>query len=359
MKHLSLLLTGACVLHTCAQAQGLNEPVASRHHFGVGVPVWLKARGHITATRATNAGPAPTAPVPTLADGRVDRTYDDGYNRVNAAGNPALGPGGTPVTSFFDYQADVQVANVVGAGTLSLHSVQLNGGDYSRSLDNQPFPGLEFFYRYDWKAGPKWSLSWELAAAYHWFNWEKNGAPGSTANLLTDVFALNGVALPPAAAFDGVFTATPFSPLIGSTPTRTEATVAASVTGKRQLQMHALQLRVAPALNWEPTPQWQIGVQAGLALGVGYSQLSYAEQITVADPTAPVISQSGRSTDAHFWAGLFSSLRVNRRLGERWDAHVEVRHVLTDTLQHNAPTRSGEMSLSDGLGVAFGVSHRF
>ena len=359
MKPLTLLLTGACALPTLAAAQGLNEPVASRHHFGAGIPVWLKARGTILATRSTNPGPAPTAPVPTLADGRVNRFYDDGFNAVNSVGNPALGPGGTPITSFFGYQDNTTQVGPGGVGpTLSLHSVQLNGGDYAKSLDNQPFPGLEFFYRYDWKAGQKWSLSWELAAAYHWFNWEQRGAANSTANVLTDTYALNGVALP-ATTYPGAFVPTPFTPLIGSTPTRTEATVGAAVTGKRQLQMHALMLRVAPALNWEPTPDWQIGVQAGLALGVGYSQLSYAEQTTVAVATAPVISQSGRTTDAHFWAGLFSALRVNRRLSEHWDAHVEVRHVLTDTLQHNAPTRSGEIRLSDGLGVGAGVSYRF
>lgn len=359
MKSLTLLLTGACALPALAAAQGLNDPAKSNHHFGAGIPVWLKARGTILATRATNPGPAATAPVPTLADGRVNRFYDDGFNAVNSVGNPALGPGGTPITSFFGYQDNTTQVGPGGVGpTLSLHSVQLNGGDYAKSLDNQPFPGLEFFYRYDWKSGQKWSLSWELAAAYHWFNWEQRGAPNSTANVLTDTYALNGVVLP-ATTYPGAFVPTPFTPQIGSTPTRTEATVAAAVTGKRQLQMHALQLRVAPALNWEPTPAWQIGVQAGLALGVGYSQLSYAEQITVADPTAPVISQSGRTTDAHFWAGLFSALRVNRRLGEHWDAHMEVRHVLTDSLQHNAPTRSGEIRLSDGLGVGAGVSYRF
>lgn len=358
MKHLTLLLTGACAVHTYAQAQGLNEPARSRHHFGTGIPVWLKARGTITATRATNPGAAPGAPA-TLADGRVDRFYDDGFNAVNAVGNPALGPGGTPITSFFGYRDNTTQVGPGGVGpTLSLHSVQLNGGDYAKSFDNQPFPGLEFFYRYDWKTGQKWSLSWELAAAYHWFNWEKNGAANSTATVLTDVFALPSGNLP-FTSHPGAFVPTPFSPVIGSTPTRTEATVAASVTGKRQLQMHALQLRVAPALNWEPTPQWQIGVQAGLALGVGYSQLSYAEQITVADPTAPVISQSGRSTDAHFWAGLFSAVRVNRRLSEHWDAHIDVRHLLTDPLTHNAPTRSGTINLSDGFGLGAGVSYRF
>lgn len=356
MKTTCLLIASACVLHPAAHGQEVDHPVTSRHHFGAGTPTWINARAKFTATRATNPGAAPAAPA-TLADGRVDRFYDDGYNRVNAAGNPVLL--GEPRTTFFGYQSDAQVANAPGAGTLAMHSLRLNGGDYSRSLDNQPFPGLELFYRYDWKAGKRWSLSWELAAAYNYFHWERNGAPNSTVDLISDVFGLGGVALAPGAPYTGPFAPVPFIPVAGSTPARTEATVAAAVTGPRKLELHALQLRVGPALSWEPTEKWQIGVQGGLALGVGFSRLSFAEQITVTAPNIAPISQNGRSSDAHFWAGLFSALRVNRRLSEHWDAHVEVRHLLTQPIRHNGPTRSGEINLSDGLGLATGVSYRF
>ncbi|MBI5800996.1 MAG: hypothetical protein HZA92_09780 [Verrucomicrobia bacterium] len=354
-----LLTATVLTLHASAQAQALDERSVQRHHFGASLPTWLKAHAKLTATRATNPGPAPGVP-PTLADGRVDRSYDDGYNRVNSPGNPVLL--GAPVTSFFGYASDAQVVNAVGAGTLALHSVRLSGGDYTRKLDNQPFPGLELFYRYDWKAGRNWCLGWEMGGAYQYFKWGKNGAPNSQVALLTDVFALNGVPLSivaPATQFDGTFAPVPGGPVIGSTPTRTEATVAAAVTGPRKLEMHALQLRVGPALTWEPTEKWQIGVQGGLALGVGFSRLSFAEQITVATPNIAPISQSGRSSDAHFWAGFFSALRVNRRLSEHWDAHVELRHMLTDPVRHNGPTRSGEINLSDGLGLAAGIAYRF
>ncbi|MEN9573074.1 MAG: hypothetical protein RL514_929 [Verrucomicrobiota bacterium] len=351
MTRTSLLIISACVLHASVHGQELDHPATARHHFGFGTPTWINARAKFTATRATNPGAAPAAPA-TLADGRVDRFYDDGYNRVNSAGNPVLL--GEPRTSFFGYQADVQVG-----GTLSMHSLRLNGGDYSRSLDNQPFPGLELFYRYDWKAAKSWSVSWEIAAAYNYFHWERNGAPNSTVDLISDFFGLGGVALAPGAPYAGPFTPVPFTPTVGSTPVRTEGTVAATVTGPRKLEMHALQLRVGPALTWEPTEKWQLGVQGGLALGLGFSRLSFAEQITVATPNIAPISQSGRSSDAHFWAGLFSALRVNRRLSERWDAHVEVRHLLTGRIRHNGPTRSGEINLSDGLGIGTGVSYRF
>ncbi|MEQ2007848.1 MAG: hypothetical protein ABMA26_13710 [Limisphaerales bacterium] len=354
-----LLAATFCALHASAEAQVLDKRLEHRHHFGASLPTWLNAHAKFTATRATDPGPAPGAP-PAVADGRVNRTYDDGYNLVNSAGNPVIL--GAPVTTFFGYASDAQVVNVVGAGTLDLHSVRLSGGDYTRNLENQPFPGLELFYRYDWKAGRNWSLSWEMGGAYQFFKWAQNGAPSSQVGLLTDVFALNGVPLSivaPATQFDGTFVPVPGSPSIGSTPTRTEATVAAAVTGPRKLEMHAFQLRVGPALAWEPNENWRIGVQAGVALGVGFSRLSFAEQITVAAPNIAPISQSGRSSDAHFWAGLFSALRINRRLSEHWDAHMELRHLLTDPIRHNGPTRSGEINLSDGLGVAAGIGYRF
>ena len=355
MKNASLLLAGACALPVVASAQNLGDPVVSRHHFGVSLPVWLNAKAKFTATRATNPGP--------LAGGAVERFYDDGYNRVDSTGNAPAVLGGPPSTSFFGYVSDAQAVNVIGAGTLSLHAVQLNGGDYTRNLSNNPrFPGVDFFYRYDWKAGEKWRVNWELGAAYNYFNWEQNGAPNSTVDLLTHVFDLGGVTLfPGAAPYPGPSTALPGSPVIGSTPTAasSQGTAPAAVTGVRKLELHAVQFRVGPTLDWVPNDKWTVGLQGGLALGVGWSQLAFAEQITVTAANIAPINQSGRSDDAHAWAGWFSALRVGRKLNEHWDAHVEVRHTWQETLRHNGPTRSAEINLSDGLGVGAGVSYRF
>ncbi len=359
MKKATLLLAGACVLSVRAHGQNLDDPLTQRHHFGVEVPTWIKARAKFTATRATNPGAAPGAP-PTLADGRVDRVYDDGFNRVSSTGN-SVPPGDTePRTSFFSYASDAQVG-VPGGTTLAMHSAQLNGGDYTRALDNQPFPGLEFTYRYDWKAGKHWLLGWELAAGYNYWCWQQHGAPNSTVDLITDVFNLSGVVLanPGGAPYTGLFTQTPGASLLGSTPARTDATVAAGVTGTRKLEMHSLQLRVAPALDWMPNDKWSVGVQGGLALGVGFSSLNFAEQITVAAPNIAPINQSGSSSDAHFWAGLLSAVRVTRHLNEHWDMHIEVRHLLTDTIHHTGPTRSGEINFSDGFGLSAGLSRAF
>lgn len=350
----SSLSAGALALSAHGQDPLMQR---SRHQFGIGIPTWLNAKAGFTARRATNPGAAPGAPA-TLADGRVDRFYDDGFNRVNAAGNPALGPGGTPLTSFYGYQNNAQFANVPGAGTLSLHSATLNGGSYHEDLNNQPLPGVETFYRYDWKRGKNWSLDWELAAGYQNFHWRENGTPNATINLLTDTYALNGVALP-AAPFSGPFTPVPGSPSIGSTPTRTEITAPATVTGFREIELHAIQVRLAPALNWHPNHKWSIGLQGGLTMGVGFSNLDYNENITTTVAGVPTITQAGRSSDQHFWAGWFSALRLSHRFNQRWRAHADIRHIYTRTLNHTGATRSAKIDLSEGFGVSAVISHSF
>lgn len=354
MKALSLSLLSLGVACSAARAEDLDDPAVGKHHFGFGVPTWIGARARFTAVRATSPGANPGTPV-SPADGRVDRTYDDGFNRVNQAGNPVLV--GEPRTSYFAYQNQSQVSSA-GTGNLALHSIALNGGDYSRPFDNQPLPGIETHYRYDRALGRRWRAGWELAFGYSPYHWEKSGAPNSTVSLLTDQFNLSGVPLStPGVA--GPFTPVPGTTYIGSTPTRTETTVAAAVAGKRQLDLHALQFRIAPMLVWEPVARWQLSAQAGLLFGVGISELRFAEQITVADPTVPTLAQSGRSTDLRCWAGGLSALRLNYQFGERWEAQVEARHLWVDPLRHNGPTRAAEVSLGSGYGLSAGLTRRF
>lgn len=365
-QSLILFILGAGLAGAPAQ-----DIAPSRHHVGIGFPVWLKARAAFTGVRATDPG-APTGAF-------VERFYDDGFNRVDSSTNAvAPAPPGKysfPRTAFFGFQsradqvrndpnpADSELVDPQG-GTLSLHSFEINGGDYTRGMDNQPFPGLEVFYRYDLKATEKWSLGFELGAAYNYFRWERSGPQNATVDLITDVFSLGGTVFNTGTDHVGLFD----DPLgigppeiIGSTPAvpRGQATVPATVTGNRALDLHALQFRLGPTLDWKPNARWELGVQAGLALGVGFSQLDFAETIAIAAPNTPAIAQRGSTSDIHHWVGLFSAFRVNRQLNEKWTAHVEVRHMWMETLHHNGPLRSGAISLSDGLGVAAGLSYRF
>jgi hypothetical protein len=151
------------------------------------------------------------------------------------------------------------------------------------------------------------------------------------------------------------------SPVIGSTPNGTsgQTTVAATVTGPRQLELHTLLLRLGPTLDWQPAARWSVGLQGGLLVGAGWSQLSYAEQITVATANIAPISQSGRSHDSHLWGGFYGAARINYQFNNQWDANVEVRRLWEDKQHHHGPARSAEINLGDALGLTAGLSYRF
>lgn len=356
----TLLLLAGCGLAATTQGQD-----ASPHHFGFGLPVWLNAHATFSAARATDPGPNDGSPY-------RNRNYDDGYNRVDSTGNATTPPAGSatappysfPRTSYFGYASDNQAANSAlppTGGTLALHSFQINGGDYTSRLDNKPIPGIEFSYRYDVKQGRNWALGIESGLSYQYYKWEQNGPQNATVDLLTDTYALGGVTLPAGMApYNGPFTAVPGSPLIGSTPTRTEGTVAAVVSGNRTLNLHALQWRLGPTLDWKPGARWELGVQTGVALGVGFSRLHFAESVAVADPTTPAAyRQNGDSSATHGWVGWFNAVRATCHLNGSWDAHVEVRNIQQNGFTHEGGIRSARINLADALAVVAGLGFQF
>lgn len=351
MNKTSLLLLAVCGLPAAGQAEE-----DSRHHVGVGMPVWINAKARFSAARATDPGPNDGSPT-------RNRFYNDGFNRVDSTGNAAP-PGGVPLTSAFGYaNRDVQVVQATAVpltpGSLALHSAQINGGDYTRSRDNAASPGLEIFYRYDVKKEKSWSFSLEGGASYQFFQWRQDGAVNATGDLITDNYSLGGVFLP-AASYSGPVVWTPGDKVIGSTPTRTLGpSTPAVVTGQRSLKLDTLHFRFGPAAEWRASERSELGAQTGVLLGVGFSRLNFNDTVAVASPTMPVFNESGSSSHTHVWFGWFNALRVTLHLDKDWDAHLEVRHVLQENLTHNGGLRSANLNLSDALGFVGALSYRF
>lgn len=251
MNKTSLLLIAVCGLPASGQAED-----STRHHFGVGLPTTINAKARFTAARATDPGPDDHSPT-------RNRFYNDGFTRLDSTGNAAF-PGGVPSTSAYGYDnGRLQVVQPTAApptsGSLALHSAQLNGGDYTKQLGNQPFPGIELFYRYDVKQGKNWSLGIEGGVSYQLLKWSQDGAVNSAVDLITDTYNLGGVSLP-ATSYSGPINWSPGDSVIGSTPTRTMGpSTPAIVKGSRSLNLDVVQLRLAPALDWRPTERWELG----------------------------------------------------------------------------------------------------
>jgi hypothetical protein len=308
-------------------------------------------------------------------DARQDRFYDDGFNRVNALGNPDLGFTGPadsfPRTTFFSFNSNTQFTpdsgpTVASPGTLSLHSVDSIGGAYGEFGSNEIKPGAEIFYRYRALVREKWSVDLELGASYLSLDWKQQGAITGTAGIVEDRYNTGtvdprvnvnaGGSLP----YVGPFDPTPGAPWIGSTPSRQPTSYQnVAVNGSRKLSLESFIARIGPALNYHVTPSLRVGVQAGAAFGYACTTMTYSDQMTFQLASIPSQSAAGRAKKESFVAGLFSALRVSYEFSRNWDVFAEGRHLWIDTIRFNDAQRSAEVHLSEGVGVNFGLSRQF
>ena len=113
------------------------EPAGrARWHLEAGPALWLNAKLAFGAT--ADADPALAAP--------ANRTYDDGFNRIDSSGNLGDGSGGIlpSRTGNFGFLSDSQVN--VTAGTLAMH-VTRPVGEYLGKTRPARRPGFDWAVR--------------------------------------------------------------------------------------------------------------------------------------------------------------------------------------------------------------------
>jgi hypothetical protein len=254
------------------------ESAAFRWHLDVGPSYW-------TRTRLTYGANDPVDP---STAAKTDRTYDDGFNKVDASGNLGDGTstGLASRTGNFGFISDSQVD--LKAGTLALHRTTALGGIYRDAGNAADRPS--------WQANLRLSLAdvelnrrdWGVEAGLDWarFKDASNGPVAASLRVLTDTYALGGV-VPQRAPYTGRFSPLPGDQRIGDTPTRSIATVAGTVNGSRSFSAKTTIFRVG---GWwelkrssivEPEPEadkWSIFLRGGLAFSSTKANFSVDEQ---------------------------------------------------------------------------------
>lgn len=375
MKHTAITL--ACLGTAIPALAETNWDAVDRenpHSFGVQVPLWFNASLSMHGKSDSRSGTITGDP---NIDGRQDRYYADGFNRLNAAGNPTIATTASselfPRTTYFGFQDNRQVTPPVFGptgnlpGSLSLHDVNLVGGQYTSALANgDQNPGVELFYRYRWKNPERWTLDLEAGVSWQTFDWSQSGAVDAVAAVDEDryptgtvdprVFPGSGGTLP----YAGPYQPVGGTPWIGSVPSRQPtAHLPASVDSRRDMELDSWVGRIGPAAHWRFHPRWRLGALVGLAVGYSDASYSFRDRISVNSPTVPVLVQQGQGGFSDVWFGLYSALRLTYRLSERWDVLVEGRHLWTEKQSHDAGTRVLRLDLSDGVAVSIGAAYRF
>jgi len=152
-------------------------------------------------------------------------------------------------------------------------------------------------------------------------------------------------------------------PVIGSVPQRSSTQLAGVISGRHELSMDALFVRLGPSLNLAASRRWRFELLGGLSLAWARTEYRYinraVEGLSVNGVALPVESQTGEVSDSSFKAGFYSALRANFRLTKKWDAQAEVRHIWQEPIVLSAPRGSAAVDLSDGLAIVIGVGRRF
>ncbi len=308
-----LLLLASGVCHA---ADPVRLPERSRLHVEAGPSWWFGTEIRYGAGSRSDPSLAP----------RTNRTYDDGFNFVDASGNLGDGAAGPLAsrTGNFGYNSDSQVN--LGAGTLALNSIQAAPGNYlgARRPDQQPGFGAALRWSL---AQPQRERDWgvELAIDWHRLKESSSGPVAANIRVLTDRYPLGGV-IPQRAPYAGRFSPLPGDQRIGDAPTRTVANVAGTADGRRSFRARTLAARLGPWLELLPEraatsgrerDRWSLLGRAGLGLLMTEASFSVDERIQVAGVSASprITAAASRRRDDLTW---FAGVRGRRVLNERW-----------------------------------------
>lgn len=330
---LALLATGPAAT---AQTQSLA--------FTGGVLLNTKVGFHNLGAHATSAQPG------AATGSAVDRTYDDGFNRVDDTGN--LGE----TTANWGYQRSDQL-RTPGQMVLSHGSA-----DGTASLEDvgsfiEPSGNLE----YRGSLGPLGSSDWGilLGIGYQSVGSQESASFVTDARILEDSFA-TGSPLPgeiPPAPYSGSASSTGFR--LGSAPARTERTSPGGrfLTGSWELDAEMLPLTGGLYIETQIAGRLNAVVSAGLMAIFINADLKYRESSTISP--LPTVTSAGSEGTNDFVIGGFTQLGLDWALWEKASLVASARWQPAESFNHSAGGRQAEIDFMGAFAVHAGFAFRF
>ena len=334
-----LLLVPILLMPSAASLAADGDTVSTTNRYTLrgrlGLNIEAKFKGIGTFPAATDIGGTGSA---------LNHFYDDGYVRVDSSGNL----GGQ--SWFWGYDN----ASQISGNSILFHSVSASVGASSEVSDDPQF-GVELVYNREiGMVGSK--CRWGIEAAFGWNGIELRDSSSLPASItqVTDAYAFEAGTTPPAAPYQGTFSGPGF--VISDTPSRSIASVPATVTGVRDLRADLFVGRLGPYLDIPLSSRLQLSLSGGIAVGVLYSEFSFRERINYGT-TSTVISGSRSDGDALY--GGFAGASLNYKFDKRWNASIAAQFESLGARDHAVAGHSAELNLSTSVYVSFGVGYSF
>ena len=314
----SLAFTGGVLLNTSVQFRGLG-----RH--------------------ASTSQPGPAT------GGAIDRTYDNGYNRVDATGNAG------DTTVHYGYRSTSQI----GIGGLALTSASADGSvsidDTSDFID--PSANLEYRGSLGNWGEADWGVI--LGIGYQAVDGEASGSFVTDASVIEDHFSLGTTAREdmPIGPYAG--TASGTAPRIGSIPSRNLRTAAGSrlLNGSWEFTSELIPVTGGIYLETQIAGRLNAIVSAGMLAMFVNAELRYQETSTIG--VLPSVTSRAADGTNDFILGGFVQLGVDWALWEKASIVAGARWQPTESFSHSVEGRTAELDFTTAFAVHAGFSLRF
>ena len=275
--------------------------------------------------------------------GGVNRTYDDGFVKLDSSGDA----GGQ--TWNWGYQSAGQVQGNI----LTLHSSSsaING---SQSLNDDPQAGFDLAYgrRLGTVLGGQWGL--QAAVDFTTISIHDNHPLSGTGTTISDAYSLGSVTAP-LAPYSGSFNGP--GPLLGDSPTRTTASETVLITGQRTLDAQVYALRAGPYYEYAFGTRWSGRLGGGLVLAVADTSYTYNETINFGGGQS--LNNAGSSEGASFQAGGYVEGKLLYAMTPCTSLFAGAQYECLGNFSHNTGNEQAQLDMSSAVYVLFGVQFNF
>ncbi len=319
------------------------EPDVGTRHFRLGALVGLnfKAQFSMNGTfkfSQNNPGPA--------GSGGIDRTYDDGYVRVDASGNYG------DQTWNWGYQNTNQIVG----NSLVFHAADTYTASGRSEEDADAQVGFELAYGGHLARAGSTLVGWEFGFGFLPINIEDNRTiTGVSATRTVHAFDISGVVMPNA-PYTG--TATGPGPLISDQAQgqASENFNNLSLTGTRTLDVTLYNFRLGPTLHWEVAPRLAVALSGGAALGVVSGDLEFNESVLINGARAVNVGSHG-STELIY--GGYVSAALMFHAVEHGDFYLGVQYMPMSDATFSGAGREAQLDMSGAVFVSVGINWPF
>lgn len=339
-RPITRILAGSAILAVVTlPAAAQNQSLAFTG--GVLLNTRVSFRGLGNHTPSSQPGPE--------AGGAINRSYDNGYIRVDDSGNAG------DTTVHYGYRSTSQI----GVQGLTLSSVStydpVTAEDRGAFLE--PSANLEYRGSLGTWGNADWGVL--LGVGYQAINQDLSGTFITSASVIEDHFALGNVGrdeMPPA-PFEG--SASSDVPRISSVPSRNFRSVpnARVLDGRWDFGAELIPVTGGLYLEFQLAGRLNGVASAGMFAAFVNADLSFRETSTVGG--LPPVTESNSNDVSDFILGGFTQFGIDWALWENASIVASARWQPAQTFRHSVQGRSVELDFSSAFAVHAGFALRF